>query len=141
MPRRIVGAAQGIGDAVGAQDARHPGQRLEVIGAGPHGGQQHHHDIDRLVVDRFEIDRRVQLHEHRHHALERGELAMRHGDAVAEPGRAQRFAIVQRFEDLGGRMSGQRRHSVGKPDENVVLVLDVRANKHGLLGEDVGQFH
>ena len=36
-------------------------QRLEVIGAGAFGREQQEHQIDRLVVQRLEIDRRVEL--------------------------------------------------------------------------------
>ena len=104
-PRRIVGVAQRISHRIGAQDARHTRQRLEVIGAGAHGGQQHHDDIDRLVIHGLVLDRRRQLHEHRHDALERGELAVRHGDAVAKSGGAQRLAIIEGLEDIGGRIS------------------------------------
>jgi len=66
---------------------------------------------------------------------------VRHGDAVAQAGRAERLAIVERFEDFRSRVTRLPSDLFGQAKENVVLARDVRANEHGLLGEDVGQFH
>src|SRR6185369_11734883 len=82
-----------------------------------------------------------QLHEDRQHALERRELAMRHSDAVAQAGRAQRLAVVESVEGVGGGLSGERCNLFGELEENVALARNVCTNKHRLLGKDVGQFH
>ena len=66
---------------------------------------------------------------------------MRHGDAVAEARGAKRLTVAERLEDFGSGMAGDRGNLVGELFENVTLGDDIRANQHGLLGEDVGKFH
>jgi hypothetical protein len=38
-------------------------------------------------------------------------------------------------------MAGESGNLVGELFENVTFGGDIRANEHGLLGEDVGKFH
>jgi len=98
-----------------AQDARHVRQRLEVVGAGAHRRQQHHHQVNRLVVDRLEVDRGVQPREQRRHPVRAGDLAVRNGEPVAEPGRAQRLAIAHGLVDDRLVLSCDLGGSLGKP--------------------------
>src|SRR5690606_9960008 len=55
-----VAAAQLLAEAVVAQQARHPGQRLQMVGAGVLGSQQQEDQVHRLVVDGVEVDRLFQ---------------------------------------------------------------------------------
>src|SRR5208282_3506799 len=47
----VVGAAQLLADRTVAQQARDPGERAQMLGAGFGGRQQREHQIDRLIVD------------------------------------------------------------------------------------------
>ena len=71
-----------------------------MIGAGAFRREQQEHDIDRLAVDRVEIDRLGKPREDADDALQPGELAVGNGDALAEPGRAQPLALQQHVEDV-----------------------------------------
>ena len=81
----LVGPAQLLADRAVAQQARDAGQRLQMIGAGRLGCQQQEDQIDRLLVDRIEIDRRLEPGEQAVETLQFCQLAVRDGDAVAAP--------------------------------------------------------
>ena len=54
--RRVIGAAH-LGDGLAvAQHPRYPRQRLQMIRAGPFGRQKQEDEVDRLVVQRLEVD-------------------------------------------------------------------------------------
>ena len=76
-----------------------------MIGAGALGRKQKNDDIDFLAVDRVEVDRLGEAREDADDALQPLQLAMRNGDAMAEPGRAEPLALQQDVEDvaLGNR--------------------------------------
>ena len=69
-----------------------------MIRTRPFRRQEQKHQIDRLVVQRLEIDRRFQAGEDTGDALHAGELAMRNGDAVADTGRAQPLTLQDGVE-------------------------------------------
>jgi len=94
-----------------------------------------------MVVDRFEIDRRRELEKDGDDALERRELAVRDCDAVAEPRRAQRFAIAQRLKYRRGFETGRGCCPLCKRLQNIVLAGGVCLNDNTVLREDIGQFH
>ena len=96
-------------------------QRLEVIGAGAFGRKQQEHQIDRLVVQRLEIDRRIEPREDAGDALHAGELAVRNGDAVADPGRAQTLALQDRVEDFPLGDAGDRCGPLGQQLQQLLL--------------------
>jgi hypothetical protein len=66
---------------------------------------------------------------------------VRDGDAVAEPGGAKQFAIVDGFEDGAGVLPGGLGGLFRKSFKHFALGRQSRANNNGLLGEDVGKFH
>ena len=55
----ITRIAQFAGDLGIAQQARNARQRLEMVGAGGFRREQQEYEIDRLAVERLEIDRLV----------------------------------------------------------------------------------
>src|SRR3546814_17218637 len=55
-----VGAAKLFADRAVAEQARYPRQRLQVIGAGCLRCQQHEDQVNRMIVDGIEVDRRLQ---------------------------------------------------------------------------------
>ena len=93
-----VGAAQLLAYRSVAQQARDPGQRLEMVGARGLGRQQHTDQVDRLLVDGVEVDGRLELCEERVEPVQVRQLSVRDRDTVADPGRAQALALDQDFE-------------------------------------------
>src|SRR6185437_6667807 len=81
---RVLGRAQLVGDRRIAQEPRHPRQRLQMIGAGAFRRQQKENQIDRLAVERFEVDRPIEPREQPEQTRQMRHLAMRYGDAVAD---------------------------------------------------------
>jgi hypothetical protein len=134
-------AAQFVHDGFGAQQARHAGQRLEMIGASAGRRQQHDDKIDRLVIDRIELDRLVQPGEQGNDLIKAGDLAMGNGDAIAQAGRPQLFTAGDRSEDVVGRMPGQFRRSRSKLLKQLAFRLHASATKHCALNQNIGQFH
>ncbi len=65
----------------------------------PLGRQQQERDVHRLTVQGLEIDRPVEPREQAEQAVETRQLAVRDGDALPDPGRAQPLALEQRVED------------------------------------------
>ena len=77
-----------------------------MVGARRFGGDQHENEIDRQAVRGLEIDRPVEPGEDPEDVRAFGELAVRDGDAVADPGRAEALALQERIEDLARRKAG-----------------------------------
>ena len=100
---RIAELARDLGIA---KQARDTGQRLEMVGAGTLRGEQQENQIDRLAVERLEIDRALQPREQAEHVGELGELAVRDGDAVADSGGTELFTLQQDFEDGAIALAG-----------------------------------
>ena len=63
------------------RDAR---QRLEMVCAGRFRREQQENKIDRLVVERFEIDRLVEPRKQPEQPAELRKLAMRDSDTIAD---------------------------------------------------------
>ena len=80
-------------------------QRLEMVGSRRFRGDQHENEIDGESVRCLEIDRALEPREDAENLLALGELAMRNGDAVADPGRAEPLALQDRIEDLARRQA------------------------------------
>ena len=108
VERGLVGrGAELSGDAGLAEMPRDAGERLQVIGAGALGREQEEDEVDRLVVERLEIDRLREPREQAEDAVEARELAVRDGDAAADAGRAELLALQKRIEDLALRQAGE----------------------------------
>jgi hypothetical protein len=102
------------------------------------GCQQQEDEVDRLIVDRVEFDRRSQTREQAIDAGQSRDLAMRNGDAMAEPGRAQLLALQQRLEDHpvidGCELARRMRNFLKK----LLLVLRPEAGEDRLRIHDLG---
>jgi hypothetical protein len=66
-----------------------------VIGAGVFRRQQYKHKIDRLAIDGIEIDRRAKPCKQAIDTVQGCDLAMRNGNALPDPRRAQLLALQQ----------------------------------------------
>lgn len=93
--------ARSLATSSGSRRARrNSGQGLEVIRAGTLGREQQENQIDRLVVQCFEIDRRFKTCENTGDLMNAVELAMRNGDAVAHTGGAELFTLEDDVENF-----------------------------------------
>ena len=77
-------------------------QRLEVIRARFRRRQQQEDEVDGTAVDRLIIERFGEPDEQAVDLLQPVDLAMRNGDALAEPGRPELLALRQAREDRRG---------------------------------------
>jgi len=102
---------------------------------------QHEDEVHRLAIDAVEINRCGETREEAVDAVDVGETAVRNGNALAETGRAQLLAAVQRFEDntlVGSNKSGNR---LGEFLQHLLLVLGLHRGKHGAGVDDVCKSH
>jgi hypothetical protein len=68
--------------------------------AGTFRCEQQEDQIDRLVVQRFEIDGRFKTRKNADDRRKMAKLAMRNGNAIADTGRAQSFALKDDVENF-----------------------------------------
>ncbi len=71
-----------------------------MIGAGIFRGEQQKHKIDRLAVERFEIDGFFEPGENAVDAAEFRQLAVRDRDAIPDAGRAETLPLQEDFENF-----------------------------------------
>src|SRR5580704_12864747 len=137
----IVRGAQLVDDRRLAQQPGDAGQCLEVIGAGAFGRQQKKDQIDRLAVERLEIDRPVEPREQSEQAAEVRHLAVRNGDAVADGRGAELFALHQDLENgllaLAGQHGGARRKLV----QRLLLVVDLERRQDRVRCNEIVERH
>src|SRR4051794_31870719 len=103
------------------------------------GREEQEYEIDRLPVDRIEIDRIGEPCEHAVDMGQRLDLSMRDRNALAEPGRAEFLTLKQRVEDQPVLDTCHRAGGVGQFLQKVFLALDpeVRENRAGI--DEVGK--
>ncbi len=92
-----------------AQDARHLGETLEMVRTGPLGCHQHEDEIDRLAVERIEIDRLLEACANRPTSRSRPSN-LPCGMAIPPPisGGPQPLALQQRVEHDPRRQAGDQ---------------------------------
>ena len=89
-----------------AQNAGNARQRLQVIRACTLRCQQQEYQVNRFVIQRFEIHRGFQPREHAGDAGQGLELAVRYGNAVADTGGTQFLALHDRIENVAFVQAG-----------------------------------
>jgi hypothetical protein len=87
----------------------------------PSGASSRKYEIDRLIVQRLEIDRRFQSREDASDALHAGQLAVRNGDAVADTGGSQLFALQDRLENVALGNTRDSGCALGQKLEHLLL--------------------
>ena len=83
-----------------AQGARDLGQRPQVFGRVVRRRQQGEDQVDRLLIQRAEVDRRFQPHKHAVHPVKSRQGGMRHRHAVPDAGGPEPFALHQTRQHL-----------------------------------------
>ena len=124
-----------------AQQARHARQRLEVIGAGGFRRQQQKNQIDRLAVERLEIDRPLQPREQPEQAAELRQLAVRNGDAVADRGGAELLALQQDFQNRALVLAGEFGRARGEFLDRLLFIVDLERRNNRVRRDEIGERH
>ncbi len=135
--RAVLGATQFLADLGVAQQARDAGQRLEMVGACAFGRQKQENQIDRLIVDRVEIDVAIKPREQADDARKAGQLAVRDRDAMADAGGAEALALQQRLEN---RSLGQTRdlgRALGELLQKLLLALRLQRRDDACLRDEI----
>ncbi len=104
-----------------------------MVGAGILGRQQDENEVDGLAVHRVEINRLGEPGEQPVDAGDGRQLAMRDGDALADAGGTQLFALQQGLEDhpvVDRHLGGER---LGQLLQQLLLVRRLEAGQNGLL--------
>ena len=112
-----------------------------MVGACGFGRQQQEDQIDRLIVDRFEIDRLFKPGKQPVQALKFGQLAVRNGDALAHAGCAEPFALEQHVEDLALVETRNCGGPVRELLQRLLFAGRAQGNVHVLGGQEVRDFH
>src|SRR6476469_8221270 len=108
-----------------AQQPRDARQRLKMIGARAFRREQQKDNVDGCSVNCVEVDRIGKARADAGDALKANEFAMRDGDALAEPGRAQPLTLQQRVEDVTLLQAGEPRRARRQILKQLLLGLDL----------------
>ena len=123
---RVVCLAQALQHVRLTQQARDAREGLEVVAAGVLGGEEEEDEIDRFIVQGFEINGFFETREKAVDAIELLELDVRDGDAAAEAGRAQAFTLKEGIEDFASRDWNTRQFARRRGELAQGLLLAVR---------------
>ena len=112
-----------------------------MIGAGAFRRQQQENQIDRLIVERLEIDRPVEPGEQSEQPGQSGHLAVRNGDAVADRGRAELFALHQDVENRPLVLSAEHGRARGKLLQHLLLAVDLERRENRVWRDQIVERH
>src|SRR5262249_10647609 len=119
----------------------HAGERLEMVGTGGLGREQQKDQIDRLAVERLELDRPIEPGEQPEQPFELRQLAMRDGDAVADAGGAELLALLQDLEDLALALAGELGGACRELLDRLLLAVDLKRGNDRLRRNEIGERH
>src|SRR6476469_9013898 len=108
-----------------------------MIGARAFRGEQQKDDVDGCSVNGVEVDRIGEPGADAGYALQPNELAMRDGDTLAEPGRAQPLTLQQRVEDVALLQAGEPRRARRQILKQLLLGLDLERGNHRLGADEI----
>ncbi len=112
--RNSIGVAQHTGDAR---------ESLQMIRAGIFRREKQKNKIDRLIVQRLEIDRGFQTSEDSGYFVDVRQLTVRNGNAIAHPGGTEAFTLENCFENFALRETGQFRSLLRQNLQKLLLEL------------------
>src|SRR5262245_62803324 len=112
-----------------------------MIGAGGFWCEQQKHQIDRLAVERLEVDRPFQPGEQSEQLAELGQLAVGNGDAIADAGRSELFALLQRLQERALALAAELRRPEGEFLQNLFLAVDLQRRNDGIRRDQSGEQH
>ena len=108
------------------QGARNLGQRAQVFGWVIGWREQGENQVDRLFIQRCEINWRFQTHEHAMHPVQAWERRMRNGYAMTDAGGPDPLAFHQSVENFRGFHIQRARGDLGDDGKGLPLRGRVR---------------
>ena len=112
-----------------------------MIGAGALRRQQQENEIDRLAVERLEIDPAGQAGKQAEQLVELRQLAVRDRDAVADAGLAELLPLQQTLEKAALVLPGQLGCAGGKLLQRLLLAIDLERRHDGIGRDEIGERH
>ena len=103
--------------------------------------QQKEDKIDRLLVHRVEIDRRIDAHEQTVKARQARQSAMGNGNPIAHPRGAQALALQQNVENLPLAAAGKLRRALGQFLEQLLLAAHPQPRDDGCRRDQINDIH
>src|SRR5215207_9456790 len=92
-----------------------------MVGSGQLRGKEEEDQVHGLAVDGFEVDRSFEARKEAEDPGDPGELAVRDGDAVADPGGAEPFALEEDIEELALADPREAGGLLGDPLKSLLL--------------------
>jgi hypothetical protein len=112
-----------------------------MIGARAFGRQQQEDQIDRLTIERLEIDRSVKAGKQAKQTIELRQLAMRDRNAVSNPGGTELLALQQGFENRAFAETAEFGRTCSNFLNRLLLAVDPERRDHRIHGHDVVKRH
>ena len=112
-----------------------------MIGAGGFRRQQQKTKIDRLPVERVEIDRAFQSREQPEQAAELRQFAVRNSDTVTHPRRTKLFPLQQDFKNCLFALPRQLGGARSKSLDSLLFVVDLERRQNGVRRNEIGKRH
>src|SRR4051794_11725348 len=102
-----------------------------MVRAGTFWREQQEHQVDRLAIERLEVDRTLEPREQAEQLLEVGQLAVRDRDAIAHASRAELLALHQGFEYQPLVQPGELRGTPRELLDRLLLAIHLERRDHG----------
>ena len=140
-PCTVICAAQVGGDLRITELARDAGEGSELLAMRRGREQEQEHDVDRLAVDRGEIDCTPEPRQHAEGLRQAGDAGVRNGDSVPHAGRAEPFALNDRVGQRRGVEVKLFRSSPRQLSEQPIPVGRAHVAQRVVGREEVGNLH
>ena len=112
-----------------------------MIGAGSFRSKQQEYKIDRLAIERLEIDRPIEPRKQTKQLVELCELAVRDGDAVADAGRAELLTLQQDLVDGAFVLAAELGRLSGEFLQGLLLSVDLERGNDRVGRDEIGERH
>ena len=112
-----------------------------MIGTGGLEGEQQKNEIDRLVIERLEIDCPLEASEQSYQPAKPGHLAMRDRHAISHGRRAELLTLKQNLQNCLLALVGELRGMRGKFLDRLLLAIDFEGRDDCVRRDEVGERH
>ena len=112
-----------------------------MVRARPFRRQQQENQIDRLIIERFEVDRFGQSRKQPEQPFQTGNAGMRYGYPMTNAGRAESFPFLQRIEDRFGTACQEPAGAAREIAKQLRLVGCSQRYDHAVAVDEVGDIH
>src|SRR5262245_17260414 len=112
-----------------------------MVGPGRFRCEQQKHQIDRLAVERLEIDGPFEPRKQTEQLIELGQLTVRNRDAVAHAGRTELLALLQRLQNGPLGLAAELGSLRGQLLQDLLLAVDLQCRNDGIGRDKIGEEH